>query len=231
MKEGNNMFKYETHLHTSPVSACAHKSVRENLEYYKGLGYDGVFITNHFLDGNIGISKSEPINKQLDFYFSDYDIAVTLGKEIGIKVFLGIEMAYKGTDFLVYGLDKSFFYDHTEILDMPKKTELAFLAENGAFIVHAHPFREADYIDHIRLFPRSIHAVETINACRTDFENRMADIYADNYGFLKTAGSDNHTAEEQRHLAGMMSETPLNSEKDYIAAVRQGRMTLFTIDV
>ena len=47
------MFKYETHLHTMPVSKCAHKSIRENLEFYKKAGYDGVFITNHFLDGNI----------------------------------------------------------------------------------------------------------------------------------------------------------------------------------
>ncbi len=47
------MYKYETHLHTFPVSRCAQKSVRENLEVYKALGFDGVFITNHFLNGNI----------------------------------------------------------------------------------------------------------------------------------------------------------------------------------
>ena len=42
------MYKYETHLHTSPVSVCARVEVRETLEFYKSLGYDGVFITNHF---------------------------------------------------------------------------------------------------------------------------------------------------------------------------------------
>ena len=49
------MYKYETHLHTYPVSKCASAGVRESLEYYKKLGYDGVFITNHFLDGYINI--------------------------------------------------------------------------------------------------------------------------------------------------------------------------------
>ena len=43
------MYRYETHLHTAPVSKCAHASVRENLEFYKSLGYAGVFITNHFI--------------------------------------------------------------------------------------------------------------------------------------------------------------------------------------
>jgi methylenetetrahydrofolate dehydrogenase (NADP+)/methenyltetrahydrofolate cyclohydrolase len=45
------MYRYETHMHTLPVSRCARYNVRENLEFYKSLGYDGIFITNHFLDG------------------------------------------------------------------------------------------------------------------------------------------------------------------------------------
>ena len=43
-------FLYETHLHTSPVSKCASASVKDSLEFYKSIGYDGVFITNHFID-------------------------------------------------------------------------------------------------------------------------------------------------------------------------------------
>lgn len=33
------MFKYETHLHTSPVSACSRATPEENVEFYKSLGY------------------------------------------------------------------------------------------------------------------------------------------------------------------------------------------------
>lgn len=51
-------YRYETHLHTYPVSKCAHKGVREALLFYKVLGYDGVFITNHFIDGNINMDRS-----------------------------------------------------------------------------------------------------------------------------------------------------------------------------
>ena len=93
-------FLYETHLHTYPVSKCAKASVRENLEFYKSLGYEGVFITNHFIDGNINIDKSLPYEQLVEFYFSDYEEGVRIGKEIGISVFLGIESSYSGTDFL-----------------------------------------------------------------------------------------------------------------------------------
>lgn len=222
------MYKYETHLHTYPVSKCAKVSVRENLEFYKSKGYDGVFITNHFLDGNINMDKSTPYEEIINFYFSDYEKAKEMEKEIGIKVFLGIEMSYKGTDFLVYGLSKEWFLKNPQIMDMSKKEELAFLMENGALVIQAHPYREAGYIDHIRLFPRSVHGVEVINACSSDEENKMAGIYADYYRLIEFAGSDNHVGEQRLKLAGMCSDTPINSEKEFIEAVKGKKMKMFS---
>lgn len=218
-------------MHTFPVSKCARRRVRENLEFYHSLGYDGIFITNHFLDGNINIDKMLPYEEKVEFYFSDYYEALELGKEIGIRVFLGVELSYRGTDFLIFGLDKEWFLAHPEIMDMTKSEELPFLAENGALVVQAHPYRQDRHIDHIRLFPHCIEGVETVNAGRTELENRMADIFADAYGFVKTAGSDNHTASKQTHLAGMESETPLVDEADFIRRVRNGEMKIFTLDI
>ncbi len=225
------MYKYETHLHTYPVSHCATASVRQTLEFYASKGYDGVFVTNHFIDGNMNF---EPLplgasyKRTVNFYFSDYENALEVGKELGIKVFLGVELSYGGTDFLVFGLDKEWFLSHPEIEDMEKSRELSFMMENGGFVVQAHPFREASYIDHIRLFPRCISAVEVINASRTDRENYLADQFADNYGLYKTAGSDNHRAEGIPRLAGMMCKTPLESETDFIQRIKNGEMELFT---
>lgn len=221
------MFRYETHLHTTPVSRCAQKSVAENLNFYKSARYDGIFVTNHFLDGNFNYDKSTPYEEQINFYFSDYEEAAKIGRDIGLKVFFGAELSYYGTDFLVYGLDKRWFLYHPEIMEMKKTDELALMAANGAFIVQAHPFREASYIDHIRLFPRSVHAVEIRNACRTEFENHMAEIFADSYGLLKIGGSDNHLAEEQPLLCGMECEAPLENEQDFILRVKNGEMHIF----
>lgn len=215
-------------MHTLPVSKCARQGVRQNLEFYASLGYDGIFITNHFLDGNINIDKSLPYEEQLEFYFSDYYEALRLSKEIGIKVFLGIEISYRGTDFLIYGLDKEWFLAHPEIMDMKKSDELAFLIENGALVIQAHPYREDRHINHIRLFPRCVHGVEVINASRPDFENAMADAYANAYQLLKIAGSDNHAGNNAKRLAGIETASPLLDEQDFISRVKNGDITLFT---
>ena len=218
-------------MHTLPVSRCARYSVRDNLEFYRSLGYDGIFITNHFLDGNINIDKSLPYEEKVEFYFSDYYEALKLSQEIGIKVFLGVEISYRGTDFLIYGLDKEWFLAHPEIMDMKKSEELPFLASHGALVIQAHPYRQDRHIDHIRLFPHCIEGVETVNACRTELENRMADIFADAYGFVKTAGTDNHIGSRITHLAGMESDTPLTDEADFIRRIRNGEMEIFTLDI
>lgn len=221
------MYRYETHLHTSPVSHCARVGVRENLEYYKSLGYDGVFVTNHFIDGNISIKRDRPYEEKIEFYFSDYELAKSLEEEVGIRVFLGIEVSYGGTDFLVYGLDKQWFLDHPEIVDMKKRQELDLFISQGALVIQAHPFREDRHIDHIRLFPRNIHGVEIINACRPEFENTLAKQYADNYGLLYFAGTDNHVGAAKRDLAGMEAETPIADERDFIERVKSGKMQIF----
>jgi len=224
-------YLYETHLHTSPVSKCARASVLETLKYYKSLGYAGVFITNHFIDGNISCDRALPYEERIEYYFSDYEKGVELGRELGISVFFGVESSFGGTDFLIYGLDKAWYLSHPEIENMGKTEMLALMAKSGAFIVQAHPFREASYIDHIRLFPRSVHAVETYNANRTDFENDMAEHYAEQYGLIKFAGSDNHTAALQAKLGGMQSDTPLSDELDFIERVRSGDIKPFRFDV
>lgn len=221
-------YLYETHLHTFPVSKCASAGVRETLEFYKGLGYGGVFITNHFLDGNINCDRSLPYEELIEFYFSDYEEGVRIGKEIGLSVFLGIESSYKGTDFLIYGLDKEWFLEHPEIEKMEKSQTLTLMAEAGALIVQAHPFREAAYIDHIRLFPRCVHGVEVYNAGRTDFENSMAELYAKNYALIPFAGTDNHRGGEAVALGGMQSETPVLDERDFVTRVKNGEIKPFS---
>ena len=222
------MYRYETHLHTWPVSKCGKVNVRENLEFYKEMGYDGVFITNHYLDGNVNIDPECPFEERIDFYFSDYEEGVEIGKELGIKVFLGTEIAYKGTDFLVYGLDKEWYRANPQILNMKKTEELQYMMDCGALVIQAHPFRQAKYIDHIRLFPKSVHGVEVINACRKDEVNEIAAYYAKHYGLLEFAGSDNHVGCNAKKLAGMCCDTTICSEAEFVAAVKNGKMQMFT---
>lgn len=221
------MFRYETHLHTAPVSKCATADVESSLWFYKSLGYKGVFITDHFLNGNINISRDEPMEKRLDFYFSSYEEAKKLSSAVGIDVFSGIELSYKGTDFLVYGLDKSWFMARPD-WEMLKMSELLkLIMDSDALVIQAHPFRTASYIDHIRLFPQQIHGVETVNANRDALTNEMAAIFAEKYSLLEVAGSDNHQGPLQKRLAGMEFETPLKDERDFIQRIKNKEGNIF----
>lgn len=238
MKKNKEIFKYETHCHTSPVSACAKASPEDTVRFYKEIGYDGVFITNHFIDGNMNPdAKKLPFREQIDYFCQDYERAVEEGNKVGIHVFFGVELAYKGTDFLVYGLDADWYKRHPEIAEMKKTEELELMMSENCLIVQAHPYREAYYIDHIRLFPRHVHGVEVWNACQPDAANKMAELYAEHYGLLRFAGSDNHwggaAAEHmirksmKPQLAGMMSEERVTNEKDFVLKFFDGKLVPF----
>ena len=227
--DDNRIYRYETHMHTFPVSRCAKKNVYDSILYYKELGYTGVFITNHFIDGNINIDTSLPYEEVIDFYFSDYEEGVRIGKELDISVFCGVELSYHGTDFLVYGLDKAWFLAHPEIVGMTKKEELSLFMEEGALVIQAHPYREAAYIDHIRLFPRQVHGVEIYNGGCKELENKMAQIYAESYSLLTVAGSDNHGT-NKKILYGIETDTPIENERDYVQRVLNQQTRCFTLN-
>ena len=221
------MYLYETHLHTTPVSRCAGATPEESVRYYKELGYAGLFITNHFIDGNINVDRSLPYAERIEFYFSDYEKGAEIGKQLGISVFAGVEMTYGGTDFLVYGLDKAWYLAHPEIEGMAKSKLLPMMIEAGALVIHAHPFREASYIDHIRLYPRCVHGVERFNASRSEFENKLAAQYTENYELIPFAGSDNHIASRLTTLGGMRLQKPAVDEADFVRAVLAGEASPF----
>ena len=222
-------FRYESHMHTWPVSGCGKADVREALAFYQKIGYDGVFVTNHFIGGNINFDHDAPYKDQLDFYLTDYEKGLQAGKELGIKVFFGVELAqnfpnghWGGTDFLVYGLPPAWYYAHPEIVTLEKPQALDIIRAAGGLVSQAHPYRKDSYIEWIRLYPWNIDAVEVLNASRPDFESGLGAAFADAYGLLKTAGSDNHKAGKAEWLGCMSTDTPINSEADFVKAVREG---------
>ncbi len=225
------MYRYETHLHSSPVSKCGSYSVRDNMEFYKEIGYDGIFLTNHFLDANIGGDRSRPYEEQIEFYFSDIEEGQRLADEIGIKFFWGVETSYLGTDFLIYGLSKEWYLAHPEVMTLPRKQLLDMMADDGALVVQAHPFREASYIDHVRLYPHNVHAIEIDNCGNKPMLNEMARLYAQTYGLPVSAGSDNHNSRFIDRLAGVEFDTPLQSIDDFIERIKNGEAHTFTVNI
>lgn len=221
------MYKYETHTHTSLISKCSRITPEDLVRYYKQLGYNGIFITDHFLNGNTTVSKELSWHDQIQRFCEGYEKALEEGRSIGIDVFFGLEYSYKGSDFLTYGLDKKWLLDHPDLLTLSLNEYCDLVRKEGGIIVHAHPFREDFYIDMIRLLPRHVDAVEILNAGRTDFENDRAKQYADVYQLKQFAGTDTHH-DQQTKLHGIQLKRRLIDEKDMVEALKNGEINVFS---
>ncbi|MBQ8966307.1 PHP domain-containing protein [Ruminococcus sp.] len=221
------MYKYETHLHTAETSACASATGAEQARRYKEEGYDGIFVTDHFFNSNTTVPRDLPWKERVDLYCKGYENARAEGDRIGLKVFFGIEYTYDGADILVYGLDKQWLCDHPDC----DKDFFRFHDDaraSGALLIHAHPFRQADYLRGvIKLLPRWVDGVEVYNSGNGEESwNEEAEWYAKTFGFRVTAGTDNHhLSVEQDRLAGVMSEVEISGGADYKAAFLSDKIT------
>ena len=97
-------YKYETHCHTAPVSGCAKASPEDTVRFYKRLGYDGIFVSDHFFRGNCAIPRDLPWEEWVRRYCLGYYSAKEEGDRIGLQVFFSWEESIDGDDWLVYGL-------------------------------------------------------------------------------------------------------------------------------
>ena len=222
------MYKYETHMHTMEASACAHSSGAEMAEKYKSEGYDGIFVTDHFFNGNSAVPRDLPWKERIELFCKGYENAKKKGDEIGLKVFFGFEYGDGGSDFLIYGLDKEWLMAHDYILEMELTRFLELARSEGGFAVQAHPFRDYPYIRATKHCPHFVDAVEIINASHpldTPFNSHAAE-FAGWYGLSVTAGSDAHDVSDRWFGGGVASEEPFYSSQDYAAAVRAGSLTL-----
>ncbi len=143
-------------------------------------------------------------------------------------MFFGWEYGHGGMDLLTYGLDLQWLFDNPHIMDISTSEYCNLVRDSGGYIVHAHPFREASYIDHIRLFPRHVDAVEVFNARRSDFENSMAKHYAKAYGLPMMAGSDNHWGQQPR-LGAIAFAKKQTSITDILKNITAGKGKLISI--
>lgn len=219
------VFKYETHLHTSEASACASASGAEQARRYKKLGYDGIIVTDHFFNGNTAVQNFSSWEERVERFCKGYENAKAEGEKIGLKVFFGFEYSYFGADLLTYGVDKDWLLENDNVCDISFYQFCERVHNAGGFIVHAHPFREADwYINEIKLLPRWVDAVEVHNSGNSmQAFNDRALWYAKQFGLPQTAGSDNHHLWAQ-NLSGVMTSQPLDSIEDYIEAVKSKKL-------
>ncbi|MBQ3866605.1 MAG: PHP domain-containing protein [Clostridia bacterium] len=225
------LYLTETHCHTAAGSACGKVEPEFQVDHFKSLGVDTLFITEHFpigvrKFGMLGSTFEERVEKML----TGFRRAKARGDEVGLRVLFGFEFGYKGADTLTYGLGPEFLLAHPEIEGMDPVDYAVLAHDAGGFLVHAHPYREAGYIKMIRLFPRSVDAVEVFNANRTDLANDMAAAYAVAYGLPASAGSDDHAGPQTRY-GGLLTEKPVETAADLAEAIRGGAAKIYRSDL
>lgn len=219
-------YLYETHMHTSEGSACGKNTAAEMARAYAEGGYTGIIVTDHFFYGNTAVDRSFAWREWVERYCLGYEHARVEGEKYGLQVFFGWESGYRGTEFLVYGLDKEWLLSHPEIRDATVEEQYKLVHKEGGIVIHAHPFREASYIEEIRLYPEYVDGVEGINAAHSGRTkmcsghpeyNDRAEAYAAKHGLPMTAGSDQHTTEMIR--GGMVFSRRLADIHDFTRAV------------
>ena len=223
------MFKYELHLHTAQGSKCGISDGRDYIDFYKGLGYSGAVVTDHFYHGNTRPDRKLSWDKYMDEFLSGYYDMKKAAEGKDFDVFFGVEELFDTCDeYLIYGLEPEWFISRPELRDMKRVEFLTLAKESGAFIIQAHPYRYRPYFrgDHLTISSSLTDGYEVFNSCNTPEENQLAFELAKKKGKLMTSGSDRHKASNYINLpGGIILPQRVHSVNELIELIKSGKAT------
>ena len=210
-------FLYETHMHTCQGSACGVSTGAEQARFYKDRGYTGIFVTDHFTGGNTAVPRNLPWRERVERFCSGYEDALIEGQKLGLDVFFAWEQNYDGDEYLVYGPDKAWLMAHPDVEHGTRRRQLEEIHRAGGAVIQAHPFRHRDYIKYILLGRKYCDGIEVANTGNTPDCDALAKRYAERYGFMTIAGSDNHShvRVDPAMLMGVETDVRLTGAKDF----------------
>lgn len=191
------MYKIETHLHTNYVSKCGHLSAAEIVKGYADAGYSALIVTDHYNRTTfdfLGIDPAAPGDKLTPF-LDGYRRVREEAEKVGIRVFRGAELRFDEceNDYLFYGWLDDVLAEPEEVFRMGIAGFAPMARAAGGLIIQAHPYRRsctpaiARYLDGVE--------VRNMNP-RHDSHNDRAEAYAEEYGLIRTSGSDCHRTED-----------------------------------
>lgn len=218
---------YETHMHTSEGSGCGRSTAAEQVHAYKNRGYQGIIVTDHFINGNSSCPKNNKMQwkRKMEYVISGYFAAKAEGDRIGLDVFLGWEYTIRGSDFLTYGLDFDFLLAHPGLGRLEISEYSTLVRENGGFLAQAHPYRDRLYIENkLPAEPQYLDAVEVYNASDDSSSNNKALAYAKKHDLPFLAGGDSHSVEHQ--ASGIILDSPAKTIFDIINAIKDKKVDL-----
>lgn len=174
----NYKYKYDLHVHTSPVSKCGDIDPRGCVDRYMELGFSGFAITNHF--GQTVLRDFTSKEDFMDFYLKDFFIAKKYGEELGFDVIFGLEIRFPEStnEYLVYGIDEDDAYRAYDYIFGNYEAFYKGFKNDKNVILQAHPYRHpcflqnTDILDGIEVFNMHPHHNSCVSlAARTAQEN------------------------------------------------------------
>lgn len=221
------MFLFDTHVHTEESSTCGEIPAKGMVEYYRLNRYDGIVITDHFKPfGEDTRYGKLDWKSRVDGQWLGYEIA----KQYETKDFTvlhGTEIRFKGhsNDYLVFGADKQFFYDHPDITESSLENFRKVIDEyEGIMIFHAHPFRNGMTV----VNPYLLDGIEVYNGNAShNSRNSLAYEWARLHGLKMISGSDCHEPFRSTP-GGVYFEDRPTDEKMLVEMLKAGIYTLKT---
>lgn len=193
--------KIDLHNHTTTSSSCSILDVRDLIRLAKEMGLDAVCVTDH----------NTPYGGK---------VAEEAGREMGMPVVGGMEVASEEGDILTFGIFR-------EGLSGISVAELIRIAESdGGVLIPAHPYRSQALSMGDRLFdyPGAFTAIEGMNGNLGDEMNGKAMEAARRMGLPCTGGSDAHSVQMVgRFYTDFDDDLSITDSDSLIAALKTGR--------
>lgn len=221
-------YKYQMHAHTSPASACAQIEIDELLLKVKQGGYAGCVLTNHFRNGNTGLSRALDFKEFVRQYAADYEKGLKTAREYDLDLIFGVEeYVGEGLEILCYGVTPEMLLSHPELERADAKLWHDTLKPCGVICVQAHPFRDRAYIPKPKLLnPNDIDGIEVYNCANQQTENTLALECAKKHPeFILVSGADFHGWGSPCH-GGIETENRIKNEKELAAVLKSGKYKL-----
>lgn len=217
-----DVFKIDTHVHTSNTSWCATVNARELVHMYKDYGYDGIIITDHFVKDYSVPSGKASWTERIEHFLSGYREAYDEGRRIGLTVMLGMELRFTENlnDYLVYGFDEAFLEGNVDFYEMGLASFKEFVRDQDILIYQAHPFRSGI----VRVAPSLLDGMEVFNGNpRHDSQNDLVHEYSKAHGLLMLSGSDFHQIEDLGR-GGIVLPEQVTTSQELVRLLREKRI-------
>jgi predicted metal-dependent phosphoesterase TrpH len=205
-----NLYKYDTHVHTSETSPCGGIEGKKLVQLYKNAGYRGLVITDHYFNQYFDSLNDGSWEEKIESYLKGYKAALDEGRKLGLNIILGMEIRFEenDNDYLVYGIDEAFLIENKELYKLGLEKFKKLAESNDLLIYQAHPFRswivpvDTKYLDGVEVFNGNP---------RQESANPLALSYANSNKLKMISGSDFHQIEDLALGGIVIPEAPENS--------------------